>query len=496
MASLSRRLFLVALLAAAPLACGRAAPAALTIVHFNDVYEIGPVEGGRVGGLARVATVIRDLRRTKAPVMTTLGGDYLSPSALGIARVDGQALAGRQMVDVLNALGLEWATLGNHEFDLQEPAFRARLEQSKFRIVTSNVTDANGQMFPKTEGFAVVPVRVGSRALRIGLIGITIDSNPRPWVRYAPYVEAATAAIAKIRATGPVDAIIALTHLSLDEDQILVTAVPDIDVSLGGHEHENWLVYRGAGLTPIVKADANVRTIAIVSLAFPERGRPDVSVSLRPITSEITPDTVVDAEVQRWTTSAFKAFRANGFQPERVIATLTTSLDGREATVRNRSGNLTAFLTEAIARAADPVDVAIMNSGSIRIDDELPAGPVSEYDVIRVLPFGGAITKATMPGSLLARVLDVGLTGRGTGGYLHAWGATQQDGKWMVQGKPLNPSMRYRVGLTDFLLNGGEASLKFLTRTHPLIRDIQDLSDIRQVLIAELTRAYPVTPPR
>jgi 5'-nucleotidase/UDP-sugar diphosphatase len=493
MASVSRRLLLLALFVATPLACGRNAPAALTIVHFNDVYEIGPVEGGRAGGLARVATVIKDLRQTHAPVMTTLGGDYLSPSALGTARVDGQAIGGRQMVDVLNAMGLEWATLGNHEFDLQEPAFRARLDQSKFRIVSSNVTDANGQLFPKTEAFAVVPVQVGGRALRIGLIGITIDSNPRPWVRYTPYVEAATAAIAKIRATGPVDAIIALTHLSLDEDRILVTAVPDIDVSLGGHEHENWLIYRGADLTPIVKADANVRTVAVVSLSFPELTRPVVSVSLRPITSEITPDTVVDAEVQRWTTAAFNAFKADGFQPERVIATLTTPLDGREATVRNRSGNLTALLTDAIAKAADPVDVAIMNGGSIRIDDVLPVGPVSEYDVIRVLPFGGAVTKATMPGSLLAQVLNVGLKNQGTGGYLHAWGATLQNGKWLVQGKPLNPSMRYRVGLTDFLLSGREANLDFLTRTNPLIRDVQDLADIRQVLIAELGRAFPVS---
>ena len=491
-----RRLSLLAVLLLAPLACGRSAPAVLTIVHFNDVYEIGPVEGGRVGGLARVATVIKDLRRTHAPVMTTLGGDYLSPSALATARVDGEAIGGRQMVDVLNALGLEWATLGNHEFDLQEPAFRARLDQSKFRIVTSNVTDATGQLFPKTEPFAVVPVQVGGRARRIGLIGLTLASNLRPWVRYAPPVEAARAAIEKIRATGPVDAIVALTHLSLEEDQALVTAVPDIDVSLGGHEHENWLIYRGAGLTPIVKADANVRTLAIVSLAFPDRGRPEVSVRLRAVTSEITPDTIVDAEVTRWTTTGFNAFKADGFQPERVIATLTAPLDGREATVRNRPGNLTTLLTEAIAKATGPVDVAIMNGGSIRIDDELPPGPVTEYDVIRVLPFGGAVTRASMPGSLLARVLDVGLTNQGSGGYLHAWGAVKQNGKWLVQGKPLNPSLRYNVGLTDFLLSGREVNLAFLTRTNPLIRDVQDKADIRQVLIAQMSAAFPVTPPR
>jgi len=84
-----------------------AAPVTVTLVHLNDVYEILPVEGGKSGGLARVATVFAELRSSAAPVLTTLGGDYLSPSALGTARVDGQPLAGRQMVEVLNATGLD-----------------------------------------------------------------------------------------------------------------------------------------------------------------------------------------------------------------------------------------------------------------------------------------------------------------------------------------------------------------------------------------------------
>jgi 5'-nucleotidase len=477
------------------LSCGGSAPAALTIVHFNDVYEIGPVEGGRIGGLARVATIIADLRRTNSPVLTSLGGDFLSPSALAIPVVDGEPIAGRQMIDVLNALGLEWATLGNHEFDLPEAAFRARLEQSQFGIVISNVTDVNGAMFPNTEPFAVVPVSIGGRSLRIGLIGITMEER-KPWVRFTPGIEAAKAAIAGIRASGPVDAIIALTHMPMSDDELLVAAVPDIDLALGGHEHENWLLHRGAHLTPIVKADANVRTLAVVTMAFPEGRRPEVSVRLQPVTSDTAADAAVDAEVTRWTTRAFEAFRATGFEPTRVVATLPHSLDGRQSAVRNRSGNLTALIADAIAREADPVDVAIINGGTIRIDDELPAGPVTEYDVIRTLPFGGAVTKVSMPGSLLLRVLEAGVQNQGGGGYLHPRGITRTGDTWMVADRPLNPSTRYTVAMPEFLLTGREANMEFLTRTHPLIGHVQDLRDIRQALIAELSARFPVTPPR
>ena len=133
---LARRRWLMA----AALACAdggvRARAGASTILHFNDVYEIEPVEGGpRRRPRARGDLPGRPAARPPRPLVTTLGGDYLSPSAIGTANVDGEPLAGRQMVDVLNAVGVDWATFGDHEFDVSEDAFRQRLAEQKFRIV-------------------------------------------------------------------------------------------------------------------------------------------------------------------------------------------------------------------------------------------------------------------------------------------------------------------------------------------------------------------------
>jgi hypothetical protein len=61
---------------------------------------------------------------------------------------------------------------------------------------------------------------------------------------------------------------------------------------------------------------------------------------------------------------------------------------------------------------------------------------------------------------------------------------------------PLNPSTRYKVVTTDYLMEGRELNLGFLTRTHPLIGHVEDLRDMRQVLITELSRRFPATPPR
>lgn len=194
--------------------------ATVTFVHLNDIYEIQPVQGGKAGGPARVATVIARLKAATPTMITTLGGDYLSPSALGTALIDGRPLAGRQMVDLLNRMGLDLATFGNHEFDVSEEAFRAHLTEARFRIVLTNVTGTDGKPFPGVPTSMIVPFTSTGRALKIGLIGVTIDSTKKGWVRYREPIAAAREEVAKLR--GRVDAIVALTHLRLTDDVDLV----------------------------------------------------------------------------------------------------------------------------------------------------------------------------------------------------------------------------------------------------------------------------------
>jgi 5'-nucleotidase len=70
----------------------------VTLVHLNDVYEIDAVAGGAIGGLSRVATVLDRLRAQGGAVIPTLGGDFLSPPAIGTA-LSTVSPRWRQMVD-------------------------------------------------------------------------------------------------------------------------------------------------------------------------------------------------------------------------------------------------------------------------------------------------------------------------------------------------------------------------------------------------------------
>ena len=352
----------------------------------------------------------------------------------------------------------------------------------------SNVTDAAGALFPNTVRSVVVPIKTPGGTVRVGLIGLTIDSNKQPWVRYAPLLDAAESAIAEIK--GKYDVLVALTHLSLASDQQLVEQVPAIDLVLGGHEHENYILERGQHFTPIVKADANVRTLAIVTIRVARPGQPRrsgdaatagpvISTRIQRVDEAMREGPKTAAEVKKWVDLGNEAFRAQGFEPTTVVATIDEPLYGREAAVRNGPTRLTELIGDAMRHDAG-LPMAIYNAGTIRIDDVVQPGPVTQYDVIRILPFGGKILKATFTGALLKKVLAIGDQNRGTGGYLQTAGIPDT----------IDPNARYTLAVSEFLMTGGEANLGFLTRQNPEITDVSDGRDIRLAVIDELKRVW------
>jgi 2',3'-cyclic-nucleotide 2'-phosphodiesterase (5'-nucleotidase family) len=112
----------------------------------------------------------------------------------------------------------------------------------------------------------------------------------------------------------------------------------------------------------------------------------------------------------------------------------------------------------------------LFNAGSVRVDDLLTP-PLTQYDIIRTLPFGGGIREAEMKGKLLLQVLNAGQKNKGIGGFLH-YSPVQFDAvtnTWILNGKPIDANQTYRVAMPDFLFSGKEANLEFLNKDNPLI---------------------------
>jgi 5'-nucleotidase len=153
---------------------------------------------------------------------------------------------------------------------------------------------------------------------------------------------------------------------------------------------------------------------------------------------------------------------------------------------------LTSLIAAAMLAEVDSAHAAIYNAGSIRIDDVVQPGPLSEYDVIRILPFGGPIVEVGMSGALLRRVVEQGERNRGTGGFVQMTGIGRgEDGEWRVAGAILDAERTYRISISDFLLSGREQGMDWLTRDHAELRVIAGHRDVRMALIDQLARTFP-----
>ena len=209
----------------------------IVFIHVNDIYELNGVSGGSQGTISRLSTLKKQYLSSNPNTKMILAGDLLSPSAMSAAQFNGQKLAGAQMVDAFNAAGLDYATFGNHEFDLSQDDFRKRVSESQFVWFNGNVLNATtGQRFNGCPEFVEFDTPVGG--VKIGMFAITIDTGTAVWANYSHPPDAVAYAVSaanRLRARGN-DLIIGVTHQDLTNDILLASqASGQVDIIMAGH---------------------------------------------------------------------------------------------------------------------------------------------------------------------------------------------------------------------------------------------------------------------
>ncbi len=248
----------------------------------------------------------------------------------------------------------------------------------------------------------------------IGIIGLTIPSNKTEYVSYSDPLTTAKNIYNKLKDS--VDAFVAITHQFVSDDKKLAAEIPGITVILGGHEHR--MIFEKEAGVYITKAHSNARSAYVVKLQIDKNSKQvKVLPELKYIDETIALDSTTNRVVQKWENIAEKNYSALGFDPKKMVVNNMDFLDGRDDNTRYGYTNLTRLIVEAMADASPHADVVIFNSGSIRIDEILNM-PLTQYDILRTLPFGGGIREVDMKGSLLIKTLDQGKNNKGGGGFL------------------------------------------------------------------------------
>jgi len=438
--------------------------ATVTFLHINDVYEISPKQGR--GGFAPLMTLLKQERARAPAAITTLGGDLIHSSMMsGITK-------GAHMIELTNAIGMDVAVVGNHEFGYGPEVFRQRVAESRYPWLGTNILETDGRIFGQ-----LVPVltrKVGD--ITVGFFGVLTSETSHmslagDTVKFAPVLETARAAVKQLR-DGGADLVVAMTHLSLSEDRDLVREVKGIDVVLGGHDHDPVLIHEGGAL--IVKSGYDAHYLGVIHIEVEKtqgpRG-PQTRALPREYRMVSTAGVPPDPEIA----ALVKALEDRHIAELEVpIGKVGVALDSRRGVMRRSENAMGNMMTDAI-RESVKADVGISNAGGFRGDRAYEAGmTLTRKDVLAELPFGNVVCLLELTGADLRMALEEGVSQveDGAGRFPQISGMTfvfdarrpkmNRIVSVEVGGKPLDPQASYRVAANEFIAAGhdGYASLK------------------------------------
>lgn len=491
---------------ASELAPAEPATRTVTILAMNDVYRIGAVDGGAHGGLSRLRTLRAEMEQDAPELLVLHAGDLLSPALLS------STFFGAQMIDVLNLLDGDaeafdermFLTFGNHEFDRgkldQAVQLDMRLGESEFRWVSSNVdfkTGDDGE--PLIEDPDLVDLWLTESAgVKVGLFGLTVNFQEAEYIAaYRDSVETARNATAELRRRGA-ELVIGLTHQTATQDANLMETLGDDgpDLIVGGHEHDRlarcvdgtledladgW--QRCTDGRSVVKADADARTVAIWEIDVPaDGGRPEARYrwqSLGP--DEPARDPMVEevvADWNRWFDEIFCS-QQNPSEPagclETRVGTTQTELYAEELDIRRFETNFGSWLADqtmaawAQLAANDPSipepQLAFVNSGSIRLNQNVPPGPLRRRQIEELFPFPTTLALFRTTGAQLQEIVDHSISQwEGAGHFLQISGfafhhhteSGSADGLTFLGpngSERVEPDDEFVVATLDFLVN-------------------------------------------
>lgn len=469
--------------------------AVVTFLHFNDLDRMSPSKGK--GGIAALGAVIEDERQRADNPIVTFGGDMLSPSLM--ASID----QGQHMVDLFSQIGIDAATLGNHEFDFGPDVAREKISQGNIPWLAANIRDSAGNPFAHLPESKIIDVGT----FKVGLFGVTTPatteiSSPGEELRFLPIADTAQHMAERLRADGA-DLVVMLAHEGFFPLSRVLAAAPGVDIALGGHDHLALSYYDGRQAVMTGGSQGEFLAVMAVTLTR-EENRGQLRVTWNPDMRLVATDGVaahagLEAVVAKYEAQLDEALGAK-------IGVTETELDTRRAAVRaeeTRFGNLVA---EVLKDSLD-ADIGLMNGGGIRGDRTYPAGSdLTIRDIVSELPFGNVGVKVRISGALLREVLENGVSsvesvaGRfpQIAGLSFAYDPSRPPGARVVDilvaGEKLDPKAQYTLATNDYVAGGGDG-YDVLTQGEVLL-DAKDgvlIANMVRDHIAGLGRIAPVT---
>ncbi len=435
-----------------------AQPKTLTILHTNDIHasfiphEAFLVKGNPkllVGGFNELSFIVDSLRHVKSATLLLDAGDVMTGNPITEYTYNGAD--GGALFEMMNRIGYELWTPGNHDFDISVANLHRLTNVAKFPTVSSNILDTLNQFPVNNKEYVIIE----KNGLKIGIIGIMSDDfynlvnkNSSAEIKILPSIETVKR-LAKLL-NPQTDLLIALTHEGVDADSILAMNVRGLDLIVGGHSHTRLKHPKIINGVLIVQTGSYLENLGVL----------DLNIERHHIIW-------YDGElVQLWYNSARPKTQLSSFidSVKKVIDEDYSKVIGVLKTDWNRShgeSGIGNFIADA-QREAVGADIGFMNSSGIR--KNLAAGQITKKDIFEIMPFRNMLTTFSVTGKQIRSIVEFIITkGHGeiqTSGIQCEW-KKKENGeieflKFIVNGKPLDESKMYSGAASDYMLGVSE----------------------------------------
>ena len=430
----------------------------ITIFHFNDTHS-RIIEDSYTGnmGMAKIATLVGDAKAAGDNVLLLDAGDSLH--GLTFATLS----KGESVIDVMNLLGVDAHTAGNHDFNYGSDRLVELAAMANHPILGANVLQEDGTAL--LDEYVIKEFE----GVKVGIFGLTTPetsykTHPNN-VAGLTFEDPSVTAQRLVDTLEPmVDIIVCLGHIGNEGDytaEAIATAVDGIDVFVDGHSHSTY--GDGAGVvvngTLIVQTGEYDKNLGKVSLSYTDG---TLTASAELISNESAAEVVPDPEMLALLE---ELEAANEEITSVVVASTDIELDGLREDVRTGETNLGNLIAESMLDVTG-ADVAVTNGGGIRASIE--PGDITKGEVITVLPFGNYVVTKDVTGADIRSIIEVGISDypAAKGAFPHIAGMTiefdpnlpagQKLTSVKIAGVEMDDAATYTLATNDFLAAGGD----------------------------------------
>ncbi len=431
----------------------------ISIVHTNDLHARA-VENKAELGYTRIGAVVKMVKAENPNTLVIDAGDTFH--GLPFANLE----RGSSIAKLMNAVGYDYMTAGNHDFNYGQDRLVELTREIKFPLLAANVYKNGARMFRAYDIREMAGLKIGVFGLASPETSYKADPKGLVGVTFTDPVEEARKVVAEL--DPKTDIIICISHVGLDKSSDprsvdIAAGVPGIDVILDGHSHTSLetCIAENYTRTLIASAGQYGTAVGVVDIVV----APDRMVAYkeaRSVTVANTPGLSADPAVKAIVDQVVAAQKP--LLSEKVGTTSVLLLGVRD-NVRTSQTNLGTLICNGIL-AATGADVALQNGGGIR--DSIQPGEITKGDIFKVQPFGNYIVTIEVTGADLVAALEngVGKLPAPDGRYPHVAGMTfkvdaskpagSRVSDVRVKGAPVDPARKYVLALNNFTAAGGD----------------------------------------